>query len=51
MLCALFGIIAAAGARAAFVAGGLSNVLPYQLFVCTSIGLIFAFSLWLIQFG
>jgi hypothetical protein len=25
--------------------------LPYQLFVCTSIGLIFAFSLWLIQFG
>jgi hypothetical protein len=51
MLCALFGIIAAAGARAAFVAGGLSSALPYQLFVCTSIGLIFALSLWLIQFG
>jgi hypothetical protein len=51
MFCALFGIIVAAGARAVFVAGGLSSVLPYQLFVCSSIGLIFALSLWLIQFS
>ena len=51
LLCALFGIIVAAGARAVFVARGLSSVLPYQLFVCSSIGLIFALSLWLIQFG
>ena len=51
MFCALFGIVAAAGARAALVAGGLASVLPYQLFVCTSIGLIFALLLWLIQFG
>jgi len=51
MFCALFGIIVAAGARAVFVARGLSSVLPYQLFVCSSIGLIFALSLWLIQFG
>jgi hypothetical protein len=51
MLCSFFGIVAAAGARAAFVTSGLSSVLPYQLFVCTSVGLIFALLLWLIQFG
>jgi hypothetical protein len=51
IFCALFGIVTAAGARAAFVATGLSSVLPYQLFVCTSVGVIFALLLWLVQFG
>jgi len=51
MLCALLGIVLAMVARVAFVATGLSTVLPYQLFVCTSIGLIFAFLGWLIWFG
>ncbi len=51
MFCALFGIVAAAGTRAAFVASGLSSVLPYQLFVCTSIGVIFALLLCLILSG
>ena len=51
MLCALLGIVVAIVARVAFVATGLSTVLPYQLFVCTAIGLIFALFAWLIWFG
>jgi hypothetical protein len=51
MFCALLGIVAAIIARVAFVATGLSVVLPYQLFVCTSIGFIFALLAWLIWFG
>jgi hypothetical protein len=51
MLCALIGIVAAVGTRAAFVGSGLSSILPYQLFVCASIGLIFALVAWLIWFG
>ena len=51
MFCTLFGIVAAAGTRAVFVTTKLSDVLPYQLLVCTSMGLIFALLLWLIWFG
>ncbi len=29
----------------------LGSVLPYQLFVCVSIGLIFALLAWLLWFG
>ncbi len=51
MLCALVGIAVAVAARVVFVATGLSAILPYQLFVCLSIGLIFAFLAWLFWFG
>jgi hypothetical protein len=51
MACALIGIFAAIGARAAFVACGLSRLLPFQLFVCTSIGVIVAVLVWLLWFG
>ncbi len=51
MFCALLGILVAIIARAVFVATGLSSVLPYQLFVCTSIGVIFALLAWLLWFG
>jgi len=51
MFCAVLGIVAAIGARAVFVATDLSYVFPYQLLVCTSIGLVFALLLWLIWFG
>jgi hypothetical protein len=51
MFCALLGIIVAIVARGVFVATGLSSVLPYQLFVCLSIGLIFAILAWLLWFG
>jgi hypothetical protein len=51
MFCALLGIVAAIAARGVFVATGLSSVLPHQLLVCVSIGLIFAFLAWLLWFG
>jgi hypothetical protein len=51
LLCGTLGLIGAGLARAAFVAGGLSEVLPYQLFVCTAVGLIVALLIWLIGFG
>jgi hypothetical protein len=51
MFCAGIGVAGAVGARIAFVAGGLGNVLPFQLFVCASIGLIIALLVWLLWFG
>jgi hypothetical protein len=51
MLCALFGIVVGIGARIGFVASGLSDILPFQLFLCTSIGLVCALLLWLFWFG
>ncbi len=51
MFCALLGIAVAIVARVVFVAAGLSDVLPYQLFVCLAVGLIFAFLAWLLWFG
>lgn len=51
MLCALIGIFIAFGARIGFVTSGLSQILPYQLFVCTSIGVIAALLIWLFWFG
>ncbi len=51
MFCALLGIFAAIGARAGFVISGLAEVLPLQLFVCTSIGLCIALLAWLFWFG
>jgi hypothetical protein len=51
MFCATLGILAAIGARALFVASGLAYVLPFQLFVCTSIGVCFALLAGLLWFG
>ncbi len=51
MLCGLVGILAAIGGRTALVASGLSEVLPFQLLVSASIGLIAALGAWLVWFG
>jgi hypothetical protein len=51
MFCGLIGILAAIGARGTFVATGLSDVLPFQLFVCASIGICFALFAWSLGFG
>jgi YtcA family len=51
LLCGTLGVFGAALARVAFVATGLSNVLPYQLFVCAAVGFIVALLVWLIGFG
>ncbi len=51
LLCGVIGIASAAIARLAFVSSGLANTLPYQLAVCTAIGVIAAVVVWLISFG
>jgi len=51
LLCGMVGIAGAVVARVAFVSSGLANSLPYQLAVCTAIGVIAALLFWLISFG
>jgi hypothetical protein len=51
LLCAVLGIFVALGARIFFAARNLTDVLPFQLPVCTSLGAIFALLVWLIFFG
>jgi len=52
MFLALLAIVAAIVTRAVFVATGLARVLPFQLFVCASVGVsaaLFAWSRWFEQ--
>jgi hypothetical protein len=51
MFCSVIGIIIAIGARGIFVSIGGSALLPYQLAVCTSIGVIGGALAWLFWFG
>jgi hypothetical protein len=51
LLCGIVGIAGAVVARLAFVGSGFANALPYQLVVCTAIGVITALLVWLIGFG
>jgi hypothetical protein len=51
LLCGIVGIVGAVVARVAFVSSGLANTLPYQLAVCTAIGVITALLVWLSGFG
>jgi hypothetical protein len=50
MFCALFGILGGIAARVGMVATGLSEQLPYQLFICVSAGVIVAIAAWLLWF-
>jgi hypothetical protein len=51
LLCGVVGIAGAVAARVAFVGSGVANTLPYQLAVCTAIGVITALLFWLVGFG
>jgi YtcA family len=51
MFCALIGIVLAIAVRIGFVGSGLAGVLPFQLFVCTAIGLCGSLLAWLLWFG
>jgi len=51
MFCGLATIAAAILARAVMTATGLSNVLPYQLFVCAALGVMAGLALWFSFFG
>jgi YtcA family len=51
MFCALIGIVGALATRGLFVATKLNRVLPFQLFVCASMGVIIAAAAWILWFG
>jgi hypothetical protein len=51
LLCGVLGIVGAGATRGLFVMSGLSDRLPYQLFVCTAIGVLVACLVWLLEFG
>ena len=51
LLCGIVGIGGAIVARVAFISSGLAYTLPYQLAVCTAIGVIVALLVWLVWFG
>ncbi len=49
--CALIAVVGALLARAAMVTTGLAQALPFQLFVCVSIGLLVATLAWVAWIG
>ncbi len=49
--CALAAVVSAALARAAMVATGLARILPLQLLMCISIGLLVATLVWIAWIG
>ena len=51
LLCAILGVATALAARAAFVATGLAQRLPFQFFVCLSLGVCGALLCWLAWFS
>jgi 4-amino-4-deoxy-L-arabinose transferase-like glycosyltransferase len=51
LLCGTVGIAGAVAARVVFVSTGVANTLPYQLAVCTAVGVITALVVWLVGFG
>ena len=51
LACALVAVVGAIVARTAMVATGLAQVMPLQLFVCISIGLLVAALVWIAWIG
>jgi hypothetical protein len=50
MLCALIGIVAAAGSRVVFTTPALSGMVPFQFMVCTGVGVIVGLLSWVALF-
>jgi hypothetical protein len=51
LFCGVVGVVGAAVARGVFVATSFSDVIPYQLFVCTAVGVAAACLAWQLVFG
>jgi hypothetical protein len=51
LACALAAVVGAIVARTAMVVTGLAQVMPLQLFVCISIGLLVAALVWIAWIG
>jgi YtcA family len=50
MFCALIGIVAAASARVVLTSPRLNDAIPWQLAVCTAVGVIVALLAWMLLF-
>jgi hypothetical protein len=50
MLCALLGIFGAAATRVALATSPLNDAIPFQLAVCTAVGVIVGLLVWMILF-
>ena len=50
ILCALAGIFGAAGARVVLATPNFSRVIPFQLAVCTAVGIIVGLLTWIALF-
>lgn len=51
LACGIIGVVAAVIARIVFVATGLADTLPLQLYVCAAIGIVVACLIWLVWVG
>jgi hypothetical protein len=51
LACGVIGVVAAVVARIVFVATGLVDMLPLQLYVCAAIGIFAACLIWLVWVG
>jgi len=51
LLCAVIGIIGAASARVVLTTPAFSEVVPFQLAVCTAVGVIVGLLAWMVLFG
>ena len=50
ILCALIGIIGAAGARVVLTTPPFNDVVPFQLAVCTAAGVVVGLLSWMVLF-
>jgi hypothetical protein len=46
LLCAVIAVVVAIVSRSVMVATGLSNIIPFQLAVCSSLGALAALAIW-----
>jgi len=51
LLCAVIGIVGAASTRVVLTTATLGDVIPFQLAVCTAVGVIVALLSWMALFG
>jgi YtcA family len=51
LLCGVIGIVGAAGTRVVLTTATLGDVIPFQLAVCTAVGVIVALFSWMALFG
>jgi hypothetical protein len=50
LLCALIGIVGAAGTRVVLTTPAFNEIIPFQLAVCTAAGVIAALLTWMVLF-